>query len=318
MTIKQQSLATKHLNLTITRHEEMAPIMKALGSPLRLAILRTLMSRPMHVHEIAQALDIPVSTAALNIRELEDSGLLITDQQPGARGVMKLCSRRLDSLMVNLIPSTTPLESVQTFSLPIGCYSFAEDIEPTCGLASAEEPIGEYDNPRSFYVPERFGAQLLWLRQGYITYHFALLRAYEMDIKRIEISCELCSEAPCSCDPWKSDIDMSINGTPIGTYVSPADFGGRRGLVTHPWWDDVSTQFGMLRTWSVTQHGSFIDSAQVSDVKIADLRLNELPFAAVRIGVSKDAVNVGGMNLFGRGFDDFPQDLVMRVFYSAI
>ena len=33
------------------------------------------------------------------------------------------------------------------------------------------------------------------------------------------------------------------------------------------------------------------------------------------IGVEKTAVHVGGMNLFGKDFGDFPQDIIFRYIY---
>ena len=37
----------------------------------------------------------------------------------------------------------------------------------------------------------------------------------------------------------------------------------------------------------------------------------------VRIGVRPDAENVGGLNLFGRGFGNYPQDLGLRLEYHT-
>ncbi|MDR1599092.1 MAG: helix-turn-helix domain-containing protein [Oscillospiraceae bacterium] len=306
---------TKHINLSIGRAEGMRPIMKALGSPLRLEILRILGAQPMYINEIAQALGVPVSTASLNVHELEDAGLLLTEQRPGSHGSMKLCTRRLDSLSINLVPPGEERGMVSVSSLPIGAYSLAEGIEPTCGMASLSGAIGEEDNPRTFYIPERLDARILWFRHGYLTYHFALLRVQEMRVEWIEISFELCSEAPMYRDPWKSDIDLRVNGVPVGMFTSLADYGGRRGLLNPAWWPDVSTQYGLLRTCRVTRSGSFMGEARVSDATVADLKLRELPYIAVRFGVSRNAANAGGLNLFGQGFGDYPQDVLLRVGY---
>ena len=37
----------------------------------------------------------------------------------------------------------------------------------------------------------------------------------------------------------------------------------------------------------------------------------------VRIGVRPDAENVGGLNLFGREFGNYPQDLGLRLEYQT-
>jgi predicted transcriptional regulator len=35
----------------------------------------------------------------------------------------------------------------------------------------------------------------------------------------------------------------------------------------------------------------------------------------VRLGVKPDALHVGGLNLFGRSFGNYPQDLTLRLEY---
>lgn len=37
----------------------------------------------------------------------------------------------------------------------------------------------------------------------------------------------------------------------------------------------------------------------------------------LRLGVKENAVFKGGMNLFGKKFGDYEQDLVMKIFYSV-
>lgn len=306
----------KHIDLSINQIDQMYPIVKALASMQRLQMLQMLGTRSMYVNELAEKLDIPVSTAANNIRILEDAGLIFSEQQPGTRGTMKLCHRRLDTMSVVLFPQEQGKDSVLSMSLPVGCFSLAEDIAPTCGLAGTHTSIGEDDNPRSFFYPGRFQAQLIWFRHGYVTYHFSILHIPDIHVQWLELSFEACSEAPMYRDPWKSDIDVSINGARIGKWTSPCDCGGRRGLLNPEWWSDISTQYGMLKTWRVDKNGSYLENMHVSDVTIADLALDTKPYVAVRIGVSPDAENVGGINLFGREFGDFAQDVQLRIGYT--
>jgi predicted transcriptional regulator len=51
-------------------------------------------------------------------------------------------------------------------------------------------------------------------------------------------------------------------------------------------------------------------------VTLDDLQLEPGQPIRVRIGVRSDAQNVGGLNLFGRGFGDYPQDLELRLEYA--
>ena len=52
----------------------------------------------------------------------------------------------------------------------------------------------------------------------------------------------------------------------------------------------------------------------VSRVTIADLKLSEHHSIKVKLGIKDDAQNVGGMNIFGRGFGNYDQDIVLRLY----
>ena len=288
----------KHVELSIDKPDQLYRFAHALASPVRIRIMQALGSRSMNVGELAETLDIPMSTTALAVKTLEEAGIITTETQPGARGAMKLCSRRLDSLSVQLEPEQDE-SNVLAQTIPLGGYSQAEGIMPTCGLASREMIIGEMDVPGMFYSPERFHAQLLWFRQGALEYRFAFPHMDMMEIDWLEMSFEACSEAPMHRDPWKSDIAVSINGRQLGVWTCPCDCGGRQGKLTPGWWPALSTQFGL----------------RLSGVTIGDLRLGEEPCIRVRIEVPPDAQNVGGINLFGEFFGDYPQAIVVRAGY---
>ena len=116
-------------------------------------------------------------------------------------------------------------------------------------------------------------------------------------------------------DPWKSDIFVSVNGRRLGVWTSPCDCGGRHGRLTPEWWSDLSTQYGFLKTWRVNGEGSYLEDARIGDVTLADLSLEDMPYIAVRIGVSPQAQHVGGINLFGERFGDHPQAIILRIGY---
>ena len=117
-------------------------------------------------------------------------------------------------------------------------------------------------------------------------------------------------------EDWPSDIVVRINGTAIGVWTSPSDFGGHRGVLTPDWWETRNTQYGLLKVWQVNQVGSFVDGVKVSNVRIDDLDITGSHFFTVRIGVPANAEHVGGINLFGRGFGNYPQDIIVRVGYG--
>ena len=94
----------KHADLTISKPDALYRMAHALASPVRIRIMQELGIHTLSVGELAQALDIPMSTAALSVKILEEAGIIKTETQPGVRGVVKLCSRRLDTLAIALVP----------------------------------------------------------------------------------------------------------------------------------------------------------------------------------------------------------------------
>ncbi|MEX2535860.1 MAG: helix-turn-helix domain-containing protein [Trueperaceae bacterium] len=292
-----------------------APVFRALASQPRLRILRLLGDRLMNVTEIAEALGVPVSTANSHVNLLEEAGLLLTEHRPAARGSQKVCTRAFDHLLLHL-PSEERFAGKQVeTSMPVGAYVDCQ-VSPTCGLASEEGIIGLFDDPASFYEPSRLSAQLLWFHRGYVEYRFPKRIPSTAVLDSVHVGLEVCSEAPLHHDDWPSDVTLWINGVEVGTWTSPADFGGQRGRLTPGWWETHSSQYGLLKLWQVTNSGSLVDGLSVSDTRLDDLKLAESEFVSVRIGVKADARHVGGVNIFGRAFGNYPQDIILRFRYS--
>ncbi len=127
---------------------------------------------------------------------------------------------------------------------------------------------------------------------------------------------EICSEAPGFLENWPSDITVSINDVEVGTFHSPGDFGSRRGRLTPPVWPNGNTQYGLLKTFSVREHGSFLDGKPENPlIELTDLELEKKPFISLKIAVKEDAANIGGINIFGEKYGDFPQGIVMNLTY---
>ncbi len=306
----------RHISLSLSELERLCPVAKALSSPMRVKMISLLGIRPMNVNELAEALSLPVSTAALNVRQLEEAGLISTEIQPGIRGAMKLCSRRIDSVSMRLVSEMRDGMSALTLQLPIGSYSSADNIQSECGMVSDHAWIGETNAPRSFYHPDRFGAQMLWFRSGELEYRFSLGEIDPEQVAFIEFSMEMSSNAPMYREDFKSDIHVVVNGVTLGTWVSPGDYGGRRGRLNPSWWSDTSSQYGLLKTWRVDASGSKLDGEALSGVTLADLNLAAQDYISLRVGVDADSEHVGGLNLFGEKFGDFAQGVVMRVGYA--
>lgn len=294
--------------------EQVLKILKPLASEARLKILELLGNGVYNVTEISEALQLPASTTVLHIHALENAGLVKTELRPAARGLQKVCRRNYDGVVFEFTRHKPPPEQSYEVSMPVGAYVDFQ-VAPTCGLNSEDGIIGLFDDPRSFYEPDHIRAQLLWFRQGYVEYHFPNRVPPNAIVDSLQLSLEICSEAPRSHPDWLSDITLWINGREIGAWTSPADFGGERGLLTPPWWDERDSQYGLLKVWKVDDAGSYVDGFQISGVNLGNLDLIAHDHIAVRIGVKAEARNVGGLNIFGRKFGNYPQDILLRVQY---
>jgi predicted transcriptional regulator len=270
---------------------------------------------PIHLSDLTEFFGLPFSTIATNVKKLEKTGLIRTDVIPNTQGSKKICSGVYSGVYFDFSEEKTIRERADTVSLPIGYFSDCY-VEPSCGLVSYEKIIGEFDHPASFYDPDRVNAQLVWFRNGYIEYKFPNNIADFSQVQHIDFSLELCSEAPLYRLDWPSDITFWINGVEIGTWTSPSDFGGVRGILTPHWWGEHNTQYGVYKTWLVTDNASYIDGKKISDQTLKDVIKTDSPCFTVRIGIKKDAVNDGGVNIFGEKFGNYETNLLFRVIYK--
>lgn len=305
---------TIKMNLDDTVH--LANIAKALSSETRLEILQQLRLQSLNVNEIAEILNIPASSSAAHVKILEEAGLIYTKLQPGIRGSMKVCHIVLDHIYVELNTAKKQLQDEITIKMPIGSYVDYKII-PTCGVVSSKGPIGSEDDPRCYYLPERAFAQLIWLGDGYIEYRFPTNQIQGKQLLRVEISAELCSEDHEYNMEYPSDITLWMDGLEVGTWNCPSDFGGRRGKLNPAWWPDKNTQYGLLKTWKVTEEGCYLDEVKSGDHRLSQFHLEQKEYITVRIGIKEDALHKGGLNLFGEGFGDYAQNVVMKIVFQS-
>lgn len=303
------------LELTIKDPENLRKVAHALSSKVRLKIIDLLNSGNINIHQLAENLEIPTSTAASHIKVLEKSGLILTELRPASRGAMKVCTRNFDDIHIQLNQHMSYTKDYKNFEseMPIGQYVDFE-VAPTCGMANHDGFLIPEDELVHFYSPDRSKAQLIWTRKGYFEYRFPLVIPHESHIKSVELSMEICSEAPNHDDNWPSDITVWLNEVDIGTWTSPGDYGDRPGKLNPKYWSEsTSTQYGTLKTWKVTNEKTTIDDVQLSDVTVQDLAMLDRNFLSFKIGIKEDALHKGGINLFGREFGDYPQDIKLNI-----
>jgi predicted transcriptional regulator len=288
-------------------------VLKALASEVRVRILDLLRNGEMNVNEIKDATGLPQSTIATNILVLEEARLVEARNQKAAKGTQKLCSALYDEFVIEFSKPATEVKGAIEVEMPIGLF-IEYAVSPPCGMCSREKIIGLLDTPASFLDPERVKAGLLWFEKGHVVYQFPNNALYqEKPVRRLEVVAELSSETPGTNPHWRSDITIWVNGVEVGTWISPGDFGDKRGTYTPEWWKLEGSQYGLNKVWSVTAEGSFIDGVPISSVTIADLKLADHHSVKVKIGIKDNAEHIGGLNIFGRGFGNYDRDIVLRM-----
>ena len=304
----------KLLIVQVTKDRENAfTLLKSLASKIRLDILDLLKDKKLNVSDIAKKLGIPQSTVSTNLKFLEEAGLVKVEIASGKKGAQKLCSPCYEEIVFQL-PSMKrePQENIIEVEMPVGLYTDFK-VSPPCGLCSKEKIIGFLDTPSSFHEPGRGMASLLWFERGFVEYKFPNNLPVNKELKKFEVSMELCSEALDIDENWPSDITVWVNSVEVGTWTSPGDFTGKRGKLTPEWWKLAGSQYGLLKRWGVSKEGTFVDGVKVSEIKIANLGIKNHTSIKTKIGVKEDAKNVGGLNIFGSSFGNYAQDIVMRL-----
>ncbi|HEY3412567.1 MAG TPA: helix-turn-helix domain-containing protein [Armatimonadota bacterium] len=291
-------------------------VFKALASETRTGIVALLAESPMNINALGQILGIAQPSITRHIQVLEQAGLVTSEYTPGVQGMQKVCTLKYDRFIVSFEITKESVDRTEEVEMPIGLYTLAQP-NATCGLAGRDRIIGFYDDPQSFFHPERASAQLLWMADGFVEYVFPNTLPTSVEITCVELAMEICSEAPDFNNDYPSDITVWINGVDIGMWTSPGDLGGKRGRLNPPWWSDHVTQHGLLKVWSVDSVGSYVDGSLVSNATLADIRVAPKQSVNVRIGVKPNAENPGGFNLFGRGFGNYEQDLVLRLHFTG-
>lgn len=294
---------------------ERQDLIKGLASEVRIGILKLLRrAGAKNVNQIAESLGLPQSTVSINLKILEDCGLIHTESQRARKGSQKLCHSAFQEILISFAETAADAhDDMIEVSMPLGLYT-EFDVTGPCGLCSKDGVIGLLDVPDTFLDPDRMKAGLLWFTRGYVEYQFpnnTLIKKAKP--KALEFSMELSSEVPGTAANWPSDIFLQVNGIDVGTWTSPGDFGDKRGVFTPDWWKLKGSQYGKLKNWRINEIGSFVDGVRISDVTLDVLGLDRHRSIRMRVGVKEDAQHPGGINIFGAGFGNYSQDIVLRI-----
>lgn len=298
---------------------EIALVGRALSSPIRLEILRLLGNESLMLSEIAEKLNLPLSSTSFHLKVLEESRLLGADYSIKRKGSVRWYTFSGYDLSItmrvdNEKPGAVPLPFTQAIN--IGDYIDAE-FSRDCGMADEKGMIIEND-PSDVFNARRHDAQILWSRNcGHVEYAISNRYAQMGVLSDINVSLELCSEALGYNHNYPSDITFWINGVELCTFHCPGDFGNRYGKFTPKWWYIDSTKYGLLTTINVLDSGVYLNGKQVNkNIDIAALRLDKGNRTSLKIGIKNTAVHKGGFNLFGDKFGDYDQPIVFNAVYK--
>ena len=285
----------------------------ALANNVRLQIIQLLSREELNIKELAEKIGVSSPIMLKHVQILEDAGIVTSRLVKRNGSTSRICTLVFAEYRFMIETRRQNLPSVQDFSIPVGSYA---DIcgTPTCGLATVNDVIGFRDDPRVFWEAERLQAQLLWFRQGYVEYRVPNYLSAGQKLVEIELSFEIASEAPDYADDWPSDISFFLNGVELFTWLSPGDYGIKRGIYTPEWWP--SNQYGLLKVIHIREDGVFMDGEKRSEVTLSQVLAAIGPYWSLRFEVSEKAEHVGGLTLFGKAFGNHAQDILMRVFFE--
>jgi predicted transcriptional regulator len=302
------------MNLDIS--DKSLPVYEALASGVRHKIIHLLAKQPMNMRELSEAVGLSSAIMTMHIKKLEKAGIIRTDMQPSRGGVQKICSLQVEQAEIIFPNKMEHIREYHQSEISIGHFSDFQ-VEPTCGLASAEKFIGIVDEPRSFLDAERFMAKILWFSEGFIDYKIPNFLLSTENPKELVISMEIASEAPLTNNNWPSDVTFYLNNVRLGTWTSPGDYGDKRGKYNPSWWPDDINQYGLLKHLTVTNHGTRMDGNPISEVTLDQVNVRDKQWT-LRIAVENDSRNVGGLTMFGSAFGNYKQDILFRLYYEKV
>ncbi len=303
--------------LHIEQLEDGLELYKALGSEVRLNIIRLLLAnREMNMNELAAELGITNGALTAHIKKLEGCGLVRTSSESASHGNQKICTVNEDKILIDIVPNTPP-ENLYRTEIKVGHYT-SHEVFPTCGIATSTSVIGAVDDPRYFSHPDRYNADILWFTKGYVEYEIPNFIPPNQRITELMIDAELSSEAPGINPNWPSDITFYLNGTKLGDWTLPGDFGDVQGVFTPDWWYPNWNQYGLLKLLVVNRYGCFVDGKKISEVKIDDFNLTSTSSMQLRLAVEETSKNVGGLTIFGKTFGNYGQDINVNIGYMPL
>ena len=303
------------MELNLEHHS--LPIYKALASEVRLDILRYIGSGKRSIGEIAGHIGLSNAITTRHVQQMEDAGLLDSERGTGIDRNKKLVFLKVDNIHIAFPEKVYSGLNLHATDLKIGHFTDFK-AAPTCGLTTVNEIVGgKLDDPRSFMDSLRVDAALLWLCDGYVEYKIPNLMESNETPELLEFSFELASEFPISQNVWPSDISFYVNGIKAANHTLPGNFSDIRGRYTPAWWDDSLSQYGVLTFLRIYKDHTAVNGHINTQINLSDLHLNDSPFISLRLAVDPDAENKGGLTIFGKGYGNYDQNILVKFYCKA-
>ena len=299
--------------MEINVNSKQCSFFQALASEMRLKIIEILKVEEKNIKELAELLGVSPTITARHIKQLEEVGIISTVKVSGKRGLQKVCRLNPGSVLLVFDDDCETGKSIKKFSIPVGAYTDYM-VSSSCGLADQNSLIGIHDDPRYFSHPNHGEAGLVWFTHGWVEYRIPSYMLDDRKVKKISFSLELCSEYPHFKDDYKSDIYIFLNDKKIACWTSPGNFGDRRGKYNPPWWN-LGSEYGKKIIVEINDAGSFVGNEKISDVRVFDLNIVWGKDMKLRILSPEKTENPGGINIFGKGFGDYDQDIDLKIEY---
>lgn len=309
----------RNYDLNIEKEEDDENILKigiALSSPIRIAILKQVNKQGKTLSELAKLNFVSFSSIVFHANILEDAKLVQIKTIKTKNGNSKLVIKGCVEINMDF-DDLSPMPSQRKIchkSVPVGYYTNAEFGNNNGFVIESVFHSFYEDTP---FLDNRLEADLIYSNKGFVEYSFDNSEFRNKNIDEISFSLEICSEVPYYNNDFESLIGFSINGIEVTDFVSPGDFGGRRGRVSPSDSSVNATQYGQLKTIVVNSKGVYLDGVLTNKgITLSDLRLSENNHILFKVISKKMNGSYGGFNIFGKNYGDYAQDIDMFVSYS--
>lgn len=287
---------------------------KALSHPIRTKMIEQIHLHPYTANELAKLNGIDLKNALFHLEILLKANLIEHIYLPSKKNktsIYALCSGKVNIDFSNKAENQEWIEFQQ--EMPVGLYVDAKFNNKFRIATQTEMHRLQIDD---VFNPVRKNASLLWTTGGEVTYAFNKKTYASKRIRSITFSLEICSETLGFRNDFKSDITFLINNIEIGVHTCPGNYGDIPGKYNPEFWSRNYSQYGDLVIINITKEGTYINHALVSKVNLENINLDSNQYILFTLKNDIKNPHYGGFNIFGKGFGNYDQDILMTISYE--